>query len=309
MNKEKVIIIGAGPAGYAAAIYCARSGYSPLVFGGVSSISQLSASSEVENYPGFLEGLSGPELSDIMQQQAEKFGARFIFEDIIKVEFSSKNKIVHTSSEAYPADCIIVATGAAPRKMNHEKEELFAGKGVSYCATCDGFFFKDKIISVVGGGDSAFEEALFLSRFGKEVNIIHRREVFRASAIMIERAQKNPKIKIITNSIIEDLSGKEGNLSQITLKNTKTNEITTLPTDGLFVAIGHIPNTGFLESNLDKDSEGYILTHNHVKTSVDGIFSAGDCSDKLYRQVATSVGFGCMAALEAEKYLSELENE
>lgn len=307
MTTEKVIIIGSGPAGYSAAIYCARSNYSPLVFGGISTISQLSASSEVENYPGFAEGLSGPELSDVMQEQAERFGARFAYEDIVKVDFLTKPYKVFTESKTYLADSIIIATGAAPRKMNLDKEEEFSGKGVSYCATCDGFFFKDKIISVAGGGDSAFEEALFLSRFGKEVNIIHRREGFRAKAIMIERAQNNPKINIITNTVIQELHGKEGSLSDLTLKNTQTGETSKIETHGLFVAIGHIPNTSFLKEHLEMDSEGYIKTHDYVKTSKSGIFAAGDCFDKLYRQVATSVGFGCMAALEVEKYLSELE--
>ncbi len=308
MEKRKVIIIGSGPAGLTAAIYTARANLKPLVFEGYNAGGQLMITSEVENFPGFPEGINGPDLMKNLREQAEKFGAELETEDVTKVELSAEKKIVWVEDDAYETETLIIATGATANLLGLESEKRLMGKGVSACATCDGFFFTDKVVCVVGGGDSAFEEGLFLTKFAKKVYIIHRRDEFRASKIMVERAKENPKVEFIMNSVIDEILGDE-RVTGVRLKNTKTSELSEMNLDGVFIAIGHTPATSLFKGQLNLDKKGYITTSNNKKsqtaTNIPGVFACGDVQDSHYRQAVTAAGSGCMAALDAEHYLGE----
>ena len=303
---EKVIIIGGACAGLTAAIYTARAKLDPLLFAGHMFGGQLMMTSEVENFPGFPEGIQGPELMDRFRQQAEKFGTRIIYENVIKVDFKTRPFKVWAGDQEYLAESVIVATGARPRMLGLESEAMLMGKGVSYCAVCDGAFYKDMDVVVVGGGDSAMEEALHLTHHARSVTVIHRRDKLRASKIMQERAFENPKINFVWNSVVEEIYDvNQGKVTGVLIKNVKTGELKELKCDGVFIAIGHEPNTDVFVGQLELDSHGYIKTHDFVKTSVEGVFAAGDVHDKRFRQAITASAFGCMAALECERYLSE----
>ena len=303
---EKVIIIGGACAGLTAAIYTARAKLDPLLFAGHMFGGQLMMTSEVENFPGFPEGIQGPELMDRFRQQAEKFGTRIIYENVIKVDFKSRPFKVWAGDQEYLAESVIVATGARPRMLGLESEAMLMGKGVSYCAVCDGAFYKDMNVVVVGGGDSAMEEALHLTHHARSVTVIHRRDKLRASKIMQERAFENPKINFVWNSVVEEIYDvSQGKVTGVLIKNVKTGELKEIKCDGVFIAIGHEPNTDVFVGQLELDSKGYIKTHDFVKTSVEGVFAAGDVHDKRFRQAITASAFGRMAALECERYLSE----
>lgn len=308
MEQRDVIIIGSGPAGLTAAIYAARAGLKPLVFEGVRAGGQLMITTEVENFPGFSEGINGPELMQEMRAQAERVGADLEPEEVTKVELSAEKKIVWVEDEAYEAKTVIIATGATANLLGLASEARLMGRGVSACATCDGFFFKDKVICVVGGGDSTMEEATFLTRFASKVYIIHRRDQFRASKIMIRKAKDNPKIQFIMNSVVIDILGDE-KVMGVKLENTVTHEISQLEVSGVFVAIGHTPNTLLFKGQLKLDEKGYILTSENknqlTATSIPGVFACGDVQDSRYRQAVTAAGSGGMAALDVEKYLEE----
>lgn len=309
MSVRNIIIIGSGPAGLTAAIYAARGRYEPLVIEGYQAGGQLMLTSEVENYPGFREGIMGPDLMMEFRAQAERFGAEFITQDVTNVDLSGSVKKVWVDETLYEAKTVIVSTGASANLLGLENESRLMGRGVSTCATCDGFFFRDKTIAVVGGGDSAMEEATFLTRFAKKVYLIHRRQTFRASAIMVEKAKKNPKIEFVLDSVVEDVLG-ESTVEGIKLKNVQTAEISDLSLDGLFVAIGHTPNTQLFQDSLTVDETGYIQTSSdksHVTaTNIKGVFACGDVQDSRYRQAITAAGSGCAAALDAEHYLESL---
>ena len=299
-----VIIIGAGPAGYTAGIYCSRARHDTLIISGLLPGGQLMNTTDVENYPGFDQGIMGPDLMLTMRKQAERMNTTIIDDVVVNVDFRSKPFKVLTGSEEYEAKAVIVCTGATPRKIGIEGEQTFSGKGVSYCATCDGAFFRNQDIAVVGGGDSCMEEATFLTKFASKVHIIHRRDTFRASKIMQERALNNEKIQVHWNSVIEDIKGDQ-KVQQIVLKDTKTNETKTLDMGGVFVAIGHEPNTELFKNQLEMDENGYIIQKENTETSVKGVFTAGDVHDHRYRQAVTAAGFGCMSAIDVDKYLSE----
>ncbi len=304
-NKHfDIIIIGSGPAGYTASIYSSRAKLKTLIITGSLPGGQLMTTSEVENYPGFPNGIFGPELMINMKQQSERFGTTMVTDEVTKVDFKIKPFKVYTESSLYTAESVLISTGATPRKLGIEPEQIFAGRGISYCATCDGPFFKDQHIIVVGGGDTALEEANFLTKFGKSVKIIHRREHLRASKILQERAFENPKIEFIWNSSVVDIKG-DNKISSITIKNHKTGEEKKLNAGGLFVAIGHEPNTSIFKYQVDVDERGYVIVNNYTKTNIDGVFAAGDVHDYRYRQAITAAGFGCMAALDIEKWLAE----
>ena len=302
--SEKLAIIGSGPAGLTAAIYAARAFLEPLVFVGPEFGGQIAITTEVENYPGFPNGLQGPELTTAMREQAEKFGARIVEETIEQVDLSKRPFKLTSSNGTYEVDSLIIATGASPRRLGVPGEDQFIGRGVSYCATCDGFFFRNKEIIVVGGGDSAFQESLFLTKFGSRVRIVHRRDEFRAGATLQRRAKDNPKIEFVTHSVIERIDG-NGKVKEVVLKNVKTGETTTTPVEGVFVFVGHIPNTQLFKGQLDMDHEGYLTVDQHLHTSVPGVFAAGEAHDNWFKQAITSAGFGCMAAMEAEKFLAD----
>ena len=308
-NKlRKVIIIGSGPAGYTAAIYLGRAGYKPLVIAGaLTPGGQLMNTTEVENYPGFPEGILGPDLMESMQKQAEKFGAEVLLNDVTSVDFKSAVKLVTTDDGiTYESDAVIVSTGSQVRKLGVPGELEYSGRGVSYCATCDGFFFRGKPITVVGGGDSAFEEALFLTRFGSSVTLIHRRDEFRASKIMVDRAKENEKIKFITNSVVDEVHGNDLEATSLTVRNVITGETQEVESAGLFVAIGHTPATKFLNGQLKLNEDGTIVVDGATtRTSAEGVFAAGDVVDNMYRQAISAAGMGCRAALDAQAYLNE----
>ena len=299
-----VIIIGAGPAGYTAGIYCSRARHETLIISGLLPGGQLMNTTDVENYPGFSDGIMGPDLMQVMRKQTERMGTTIIDDVVINVDFRRKPFKVLTASEEFEAKAIIVCTGATPRKIGLEGEQTFAGKGVSYCATCDGAFFREQPIAVVGGGDSCMEEAIFLTKFASKVHIIHRRDEFKASKIMQERALNNEKIQVHWNSIVKDINGDE-KVKQIVLTDIKTNEETSLDMAGVFVAIGHEPNTELFKNQLELDANGYIVLKNNTQTSTEGVFSAGDVHDHRYRQAVTAAGYGCMAAIDVDKYLAE----
>ena len=303
-TKFDVVIIGAGPSGYTAGIYCSRAGYDTLILSGILPGGQLVNTTEVENYPGFENSIMGPDLMIDMRKQSQKMGTTIIDDEVVDVDFSRKPFKVLTASEEYEGRAVIIATGANPRKMGLKGEETFAGKGVSYCATCDGPFFRNQEIVVVGGGDSAIEEATFLTKFATTVHIVHRRGELRASKVMQERALNNEKIKFHWDSAVIDIKGDQ-KVQQAVLKNLKTNEETTLEIGGLFVAIGHTPNTKIFEKEIDLDDQGYVVLKNNTHTNVEGIFAAGDVHDRTYRQAITAASFGCMAAIDVDKYISE----
>ena len=299
-----VIIIGAGPAGYTAGIYCSRARHDTLIISGLLPGGQLMNTTDVENYPGFDEGIMGPDLMLTMRKQAERMNTTIIDDVVVNVDFRAKPFKVLTGSEEYEAKAVIVCTGATPRKIGIEGEQTFSGQGVSYCATCDGAFFRNQDIAVVGGGDTCMEEATFLTKFASRVHIIHRRDTFRASKIMQDRALNNENIEVHWNSVIEDIKGDQ-KVQQIILKDTKTGENKTLEMGGVFVAIGHEPNTELFKNQLEMDENGYIIQKQNTETSVKGVFTAGDVHDHRYRQAVTAAGFGCMAAIDVDKYLTE----
>lgn len=303
-RRFDVIVIGAGPAGYTAAIYTARAKLDTLVISGSLPGGQLMLTTEVENYPGFEEGIFGPELMTTMRKQTERMGAVVIDDEVVNVDFRQRPFKILTYSEEYKSDAVIIATGASPRKLGIKGEQEFSAKGVSYCATCDGPFFKNQEIIVAGGGDSAMEEAIFLTKFAKNVHVVHRRDKLRASKIMQNRALENNKIKFHWSSVIEEIKGNE-KVNQITLRNLTTNEKETMEAGAVFVAIGHEPNTKLFKGQVELDHQGYIVLKDTTRTSVDGVFAAGDVHDHRYRQAVTAAGFGCMAAIDADRYLSE----
>ena len=304
------IVIGSGPAGYTAAIYLGRAGYAPLVIAGaLTPGGQLMNTTEVENYPGFPKGIMGPDLMDQMRDQAEHFGAQIEYDDVTSVDFSGDIKRITTDGgEEYFARAVVVTTGSQYRKLEVPGEREFSGRGVSYCATCDGFFFKDKPIVVIGGGDSAMGDADFLTRFGSSVQLIHRRQGFRASKIMVDRAQANKKIDFVLDSVVTKVNGDESGVTSVDIRDTTTGRTTTVPANGVFVAIGFVPQTSFLKGQVDLDEDGYILVEGaSTRTSTPGIFAAGDATDKVYRQAVSAAGMGCRAALDAQEYLNTLE--
>jgi thioredoxin reductase (NADPH) len=304
-TTRKVIVIGSGPAGYTAAIYAARANLAPLMLTGVQSGGQLMLTTMVENYPGFADGVMGPELMEIMRAQAERFGTEMIADDVTAVDFARRPFALSAGDRRYEAESVIIATGASAKLLGLPGEAQLMGRGVSTCATCDGFFFKDQRIMVVGGGDSALEEALYLARLGRTVEVVHRRESLRASKIMQERAFKNPKIEFLWNTVVEDvLDPAQGKVTAVRLRNAATGERSERPVDGLFVAIGHEPNTGVFRGQVELEPSGYVkVTPGTTRTSVAGVFAAGDVADHAYRQAVTAAGTGCMAALDAERYL------
>jgi thioredoxin reductase (NADPH) len=308
MNESvrEVIIIGGGPAGYTAALYAARANLEPLVIEGFQWGGQLMITSDVENYPGYPEGVLGPEMMKDFRRQAERFGAEFVSDDVTRVDFSERPFKVYVGDEEYQSQAVIVSTGAEARKLGLESERTLQGRGVSYCAVCDAAFFREKEIVVVGGGDSAMEEATFLTKFASRVTIVHRREDFRASPIMYDRAKANDRIEWITNAVVDEVVG-NGVVTAVRLRDVNTDEITEIPADGLFVAIGHDPNTKLFKDWLELDDQGYILTHDGTATNVEGVFAAGDVVDHTYRQAITAAGMGTMAALDAERWLTAQE--
>jgi thioredoxin reductase (NADPH) len=302
---RKVIIIGSGPAGYTAAVYAARANLAPLMLIGGQPGGQLTLTTLVENYPGFVDGIQGPELMETMKKQAERFGTEMIAEDATAVDFRRQPFVVRAGDASYESHTVIVATGATAKLLGLDAETKLMGRGVSTCATCDGFFFKDQNIMVVGGGDSAMEEALFLSRLGRKVDVVHRRDSLRASKIMQERALKNPKIEFIWNSGVEDIMDvNQGKVTGVRLKNFKTGVVDERPVDGVFISIGHQPNTQIFRGQIELLANEYIqVVPGTTQTSVPGVFAAGDAQDHVYRQAVTAAATGCMAALEAERYL------
>jgi thioredoxin reductase (NADPH) len=309
MTEHNVIIIGSGPAGLTAAIYAARGQLNPLVIEGYQAGGQLMLTSEVENYPGFKDGIMGPDLMIEFRAQAERFGATFITKDVTKVDLSGETKKVWVEDDLYTTRAVIISTGASANLLGLKNESRLMGRGVSTCATCDGFFFRDKSIAVAGGGDSAMEEGTFLTRFANKVYIIHRRDEFRASKIMVQKAIDNPKIEFILDTVVDDVLG-DGKVTGLQLRNVKSGQMTGLDVEGFFVAIGHTPNTKLFAGQVDMDEQGYILTvsdkHSLSATSTPGVFACGDVQDSRYRQAITAAGSGCQAALDAEHYLESL---
>jgi thioredoxin reductase (NADPH) len=309
VQTERVVIIGSGPAGLTAALYTGRANLNPLVITGDALGGQVAITSEVENYPGFPEGLGGPELVERFQKQAERFGARFEFDRVTEVDFNEGPPyLVKTHSNTYRAWVVIVAVGASPRRLGVPGEEEFIGRGVSYCGTCDGFFFRGKDILVVGGGDSALEEGIFLTKFANTVRIVHRRDELRAGTFLQNRARKNEKISFIWDTVVDEIEG-NGSVQSVKARNVKTGEVTTLKTDGTFIFIGHIPNSHLFEGQLEMDDDGYLIADSLMRTNKEGVFAAGEIQDRTYRQVATSVGQGCAAAMSAIRWLENQEEK
>ncbi|MBE2224197.1 MAG: thioredoxin-disulfide reductase [Anaerolineae bacterium] len=310
MQKERVIIIGSGPAGLTAAIYTGRAQMNPLVIAGTQIGGQIALTAEVENYPGFWAAdkvPTGPELVEVMQKQAEHFGARLEYDEVVSVDFSQGSPFtVKTYGKTYQADAVIVTAGASPRRLGVPGEEAFIGRGVSYCGTCDGFFFRGKDVIVVGGGDSAIEEGLFLTKFADSVTVVHRRDELRAGPALQKRAFANEKISFVWNTAVEEVVG-NGTVQAVKTRNLITSEEGDLPIDGVFIFVGHFPNSKFLEGKLEMDEHGYVITDELMRTSVPGVFAAGEIQDPIYRQIGTSVGQGVAAAMQTEKWLSERE--
>jgi thioredoxin reductase (NADPH) len=312
-HRTKVLIIGSGPAGYTAAIYAARANLEPILVAGLQPGGQLTITTDVENYPGFAEAVQGPWLMEQMQAQAENVGTTVKFDIVTSIDLSRRPfTAVGDSGDSYIADTVVIATGAQARWLGLESEQKYQGGGVSACATCDGFFYRGKEIAVVGGGNTAVEEALFLTNFGSRVYLIHRRDELRAEKIMQDRLFKNPKIEVIWDSVVEEITGEESPpvVTGLRLKNVKTGEISQLPVEGVFIAIGHTPASEIFKGQVEMDKGGYVITKpDSTTTNVPGVFAAGDVKDKIYRQAVTAAGMGCMAALEAEKFLAEQEHE
>ncbi|MFK7805967.1 MAG: thioredoxin-disulfide reductase [Anaerolineae bacterium] len=307
MKKEKVLIIGSGPAGLTAAMYTGRAMLEPVVIVGDQLGGQIALSSEVENYPGFDEVISGQALIDHMVKQAEKFGAKLVYDHVVEVDTSKGSPFyVKTYKEEYEVDALIITVGASPRKLGIPGEEKFWGRGVSTCGTCDGFFYRDRPVVVIGGGDSALEEGLFLTKFASTVKIIHRRDELRAGPVLQKRARANEKISFVWDTVAEEVLGDE-EVTGVRLKNIKTDEVSEMATDGFFLFIGHIPNGQIFEGQIEMDEEGYFITDELMRTNVEGVFAAGEIQDSIYRQVATSVGQGTAAAMSAERWLAEHE--
>lgn len=307
-NHHKVLIIGSGPAGLTAALYNGRANLSPVIFEGLQPGGQLTITTEVENYPGFEHGIQGLQLMDIMRAQAARFGAKSFYKEVTKVDFSRHPFVIESYDEVHTADAVIISTGASAKLLGLESEKKFMGYGVSACATCDGFFFKNQKVLIIGGGDTAMEEASYLTKHAAEVVLVHRRDEFRASKVMVDRVKKNPKIRIVTSKVPVEVLGTEENgrkvMTGVKLKDTKTGEITVEEANGLFIAIGHQPNTSLFKGVLDMDENGYLIVKpGSTATNIPGVFAAGDVADSKYRQAITAAGTGCMAALDAERWL------
>jgi thioredoxin reductase (NADPH) len=304
MTPRNVIIIGSGPAGLTAALYTARANLQPLLIEGVDAGGQLMLTTLVENYPGYRDGIMGPDLMHDMRAQAAKFGTDILQKHVTSVDLCAKPFVVKTSDAEYSANSVIIATGASARLLGLPSERALMGHGVSTCATCDGYFFRGHEIAVVGGGDSAMEEAVFLTKFATKVTLVHRRETLRASKIMQDKARANPKIEWMLNSEVDDIrDGGKGEVTSMVVRNKATNEVVEVPVSGVFVAIGHTPNTSLFRGQVEMDVNGYLLTHDGTKTNIPGVFACGDVQDHIYRQAVTAAGSGCMAALDAERYL------
>jgi thioredoxin reductase (NADPH) len=308
-DVRELIVIGGGPAGYTAALYSARANLNPLVIEGFQWGGQLMITSDVENYPGFADGIMGPQLMGEFRRQAERFGAEFIADDVTRVDFSERPFRVYVGDDEYRAKAVVIATGATARQLGLESERALHGRGVTYCAVCDAAFYRDKEVVVVGGGDSAMEEAIFLTKFASKVTVVHRRHEFRASPIMLDRARNNDKVQFITPAVVEEALGAgDGKLTGVRIRNVETNETSEIRADGLFVAIGHDPSTKLFVDQLDHDEAGYLRTRpGSTETNVEGVFAAGDVVDHVYRQAVTAAGMGCMAALDAERWLAARE--
>jgi thioredoxin reductase (NADPH) len=305
---RQVIIIGGGPSGYTAALYSARANLEPLVIEGFAWGGQLMITSDVENYPGYADGVLGPEMMQDFRRQAERFGAEFLTDDVTRVDFSEQPFRVWVGDDEYRAETVIIATGANARQLGLESEKQFQGAGVSYCATCDAAFFRDKEVVVAGGGDSAMEEAVFLAKFARKVTIVHRRDTFRASKIMLERARANERIEFVLDTVIDEVLGEDGRMAGVRIRNAKTGETSDIPADGLFVAIGHDPNTKLFREQLEVDDGGYLLVKGRTtETKIPGVFAAGDVVDHVYRQAVTAAGMGCEAAIDVERFLAARE--